>query len=337
MIRQRKKNGILIGLILFCMAAFCVGMCCGRYPVSIRDLFGVLSSRWIETEQVWPKNVENVVWAVRLPRMCAAFLVGAGLAVSGAAYQGIFQNPLVSSDLLGVSAGACVGASIAILCQMPSAVIQMMAFAGGITAVGLTNLIPNLFHNKSNLMLVLAGIIVSGFFNSAQGLLKYIADPDTQLAQITYWTMGSLAKVNAAGVLAVAPVMTAAMAVLLFFRWRINLLAIGETEAHALGVQVRKLRGISIICATVLTASSICIAGTVGWIGLVIPHLGRLLVGADNKDLIPASLLMGGGFLMLIDTCARNISGSEIPLSILTGFIGTPLFLWLMVKQKSNV
>ena len=335
--KTRKYKVIFTGLLIFCVIAFCIGMCCGRYQITVGELVQVLGSRILKTEIAWSKNVDNVVWAIRLPRMCAAFLVGAGLALSGATYQGIFQNPLVSPDLLGVSAGACVGASIAILCKMPSAMIQLLAFAGGLLAVGLTNAIPALFRNKSNLMLVLAGIIVSGFFNSAQGLLKYVADPDTQLAQITYWTMGSLAKVSASGVIAVIPVMIIAMAVLLFLRWRMNLLAIGESEAHALGVQVGKLRGISIICATILTASSICIAGTVGWIGLVIPHLGRLLVGADNKHLLPASLFMGGGFLMLIDTCARNISGSEIPLSILTGFIGTPVFLWLMVKQKSKV
>lgn len=335
--KDRKYRVAFAGLFAFCVIAFCIGMCSGRYPLSVGELIQVLSSRVIETETTWSKNVDNVVWAIRLPRMCAAFLVGAGLALSGATYQGIFQNPLVSPDLLGVSAGACVGASIAILCKMPSAMIQMLAFAGGLLAVGLTNIISIMFRNKSNLVLVLAGIIVSGFFNSAQGLLKYVADPDTQLAQITYWTMGSLAKISASGVIAVAPVMIIAMGILLFLKWRMNLLAIGEAEAHALGVQVGKLRGIAIVCATVLTASSICIAGTVGWIGLVIPHLGRLLVGADNKHLLPASLFMGGGFLMLIDTCARNISGSEIPLSILTGFIGTPVFLWLMVKQKSKV
>lgn len=335
--KNNRYKVVFAGLLLFCVITFCVGMCCGRYPLSVKELIQVLGSRIIKTEMTWSKNVDNVVWAIRLPRMCAAFLVGAGLALSGATYQGTFQNPLVSPDLLGVSAGACVGASIAILCKMPSSMIQLLAFAGGILAVALTNVIPVLFQNKSNLMLVLAGIIVSGFFNAAQGLLKYVADPDTQLAQITYWTMGSLAKVSMSGMLAVAPVMLIAMGVLMFLRWRMNLLAIGEAEAHALGVQVGKLRGISIICATVLTASSICIAGTVGWIGLVIPHLGRLLVGADNKHLLPASLFMGGGFLMLIDTCARNINGSEIPLSILTGFIGTPVFLWLMVKQKSKV
>ena len=335
--KGRGTKLIFTGLLLFCVVAFCVGMCFGRYPLSVPELLQVLGSRVLKTEMTWSKNVDNVVWAIRLPRMCAAFLVGAGLALSGATYQGIFQNPLVSPDLLGVSAGACVGASIAILCQMPSGMIQLLAFGGGIAAVGLTNLVPVFFHNKSNLMLVLAGIIVSGFFNSAQGLLKYVADPDTQLAQITYWTIGSLAKTNVSGVLSITPVMLIAMGVLLFLRWRINLLAIGEAEAHALGVQVGKLRGISIICATVLTASSICVAGTVGWIGLVIPHLGRLLVGADNKHLLPASLLMGGGFLMLIDTCARNLSGSEVPLSILTGFIGTPVFLWLMIRQRAKV
>ena len=337
---MKKGKGIkwiFAGLLVFCLAAFCIGMCCGRYPLAVGELLQVLGSRIVKSEMTWSKNVDTVVWAIRLPRMCAAFLVGAGLALSGATYQGIFQNPLVSPDLLGVSAGACVGASIAILCKLPSGMIQLLAFGGGIAAVAFTNLIPVLFCNKSNLMLVLAGIIVSGFFNSAQGLLKYVADPDTQLAQITYWTMGSLAKVSASNVLAVTPVMLIAMAILLFLRWRINLLAIGEAEAHALGVQVGKLRGISIVCATVLTASSICIAGTVGWIGLVIPHLGRLLVGADNKYLLPASLFMGGGFLMLIDTCARNISGSEVPLSILTGFIGTPVFLWLMMRQRAKV
>ncbi|MDO5423315.1 MAG: iron ABC transporter permease [Eubacteriales bacterium] len=335
--KKRKKRGIFAVLTGLCLVTFCIGMCFGRYPVSLKELCMVLASRFTDIPVTWSKNTDNVVWAIRLPRMCGAFLVGAGLSISGATYQGIFQNPLVSPDLLGVSAGACVGASIAILCGWPSAMIQLLALLGGLLAVALTNLIPILFRNKSNLMLVLAGIIVSGFFNSAQGLLKYVADPDTQLALITFWTMGSLAKVDTASVLSVMPGMLISMGILLCLRWRINLLAIGETEAHSLGVHITRLRGISILCATILTASSICIAGTVGWIGLVVPHFGRLLVGSDNKKLMPASLLIGAAFLMLIDTFARNLAGTEVPLSILTGFIGAPAFLILLVVQKSRV
>ncbi|MDD3797264.1 MAG: iron ABC transporter permease, partial [Lachnospiraceae bacterium] len=270
-------------------------------------------------------------------RLGGAFFVGASLALSGTVYQGIFQNPLVSPDLLGVSAGACVGASLAILNGWPGTVIQILALAVGLVAVALTNVIPHLFRNKSNLMLVLAGIIVSGFFTSAQGLLKYLADPDTQLALITFWTMGSLAKVSASDVLMIMPGMLVCMGILICLRWRINLLAIGEVEAHSLGVNITALRGICIVCATVLTASSICVAGSVGWIGLVIPHLGRLLVGSDNKRLVPVSIFLGASFLMLIDTFARNLSGTEVPLSILTGFIGAPAFLGLLLRQKREI
>ncbi|MDO4260613.1 MAG: iron ABC transporter permease [Eubacteriales bacterium] len=334
---KEKRRGILPLLAGICVVLFCAGMCAGRYRLTLRELMVILASRFADIPATWSQNADNVVWAVRLPRMCGAFLVGAALSLSGATYQGIFQNPLVSPDLLGVSAGACVGASIAILNGWPGWMIQLLALGGGLLAVLLTNLIPCLFRNRGNLMLVLAGIIVSGFFTSAQGLLKYVADPDTQLALITFWTMGSLAKVGASDVLAILPGMVVSAGALLCLRWRINLLAVGEREAHSLGVNISRLRGVSILCATVLTALSICVSGTVGWIGLVVPHLGRLLVGADNKRLFPVSLLIGASFLMLIDTFARNLAGSEIPLSILTGFVGAPAFLALLIAQKSRL
>lgn len=334
---MQKKKGVLGALILLCLILFCAGMCCGRFQITFGELAAVLASRFIDIPVTWSQNVDNVVWAVRLPRLGGAFFVGASLALSGTVYQGIFQNPLVSPDLLGVSAGACVGASLAILNGWPGTVIQILALAVGLVAVALTNVIPHLFRNKSNLMLVLAGIIVSGFFTSAQGLLKYLADPDTQLALITFWTMGSLAKVSASDVLMIMPGMLVCMGILICLRWRINLLAIGEVEAHSLGVNITALRGICIVCATVLTASSICVAGSVGWIGLVIPHLGRLLVGSDNKRLVPVSIFLGASFLMLIDTFARNLSGTEVPLSILTGFIGAPAFLGLLLRQKREI
>ena len=335
--RKKGTRAVLPLLILLSVTAFVWGMCWGRYEISVRDFMLVLYSKVADIPVTWSKNTENAVWVIRFPPLCAAFLVGAALSVSGATYQGIFQNPLVSPDLLGVSAGACVGASIAILQGWPSSVIQLVALGGGLLAVAMTNLLPKFFRNKSNMMLVLSGIIVSGFFSSMQGLLKYVADPDTQLAQITFWTMGSLSKVFAGDVLSVAAPMLLCLLVLYAFRWQINLLSLGETEARSLGVNVPLFRGVAILCATVLTACSICISGTIGWIGLVMPHLGRMLVGADNKRLIPVSIFLGGTFLMLIDNLARNLSGSEIPLSILSGFLGTPIYALLLLRQRNNV
>ncbi len=336
--KNRSNHGWPLWVFITAAAlVFCIGMCWGQYRVSLSDLCLVLVSRVRDIPHTWTKNTENVVLAIRLPRMCAAFLTGAGLAVSGAAYQSIFQNVLVSPDLLGVSAGACVGASAAILTGGSSFRIQAFALMGGIIAVILTNLFPRLLSNRSNMTLVLSGIIVSGFFNSVQGLLKYVADQDTQLAQITFWTMGSLSKVITASVRPVAPAMIICLAVLFVIRWRLNLLSLGEREAQSLGVNVRALRGVSVLCATVLTACSICLGGTIGWVGLVIPHFGRILVGSDNKRLIPTCIFLGAAFMMLIDSISRNIGASEVPLSILTGFIGAPLYAWLLLRQRTRL
>lgn len=335
--RSNRKGASIWLLAAITVAVFCWGLCWGRYAVSLEDVLGVLASKIIDFPKTWSANTENTVMHIRLPRLCAAFLVGSALAVSGVTYQGIFQNPLVSPDLLGVSAGACVGASIAILSGMSGMMIQIPALIGGLLAVGITNIIPRFFKNHSNLTLVLSGIIVSGFFSSFQGLLKYVADPDTQLAQITFWTMGSLSKVGMKDVIYIAPAMIVSMVILVVLRWQINLLSLGETEAEGLGVNVRMMRGIMVLCSTVLTACSICVAGTIGWIGLVIPHLGRLLVGADNRRLIPASIFLGAAFLIFIDNLARNLTGSEIPLSILTGFLGAPVYAWLLVRQRAKI
>lgn len=324
-------------LIVLTVLVFCWGMCWGRYAISVRDFVSVLLSKFLSIPKTWSQNTENAVWVIRFPRLCGAFLVGSALAISGATYQGIFQNPLVSPDLLGVSSGACVGASLAILSGWTSGWVQLLALAGGLLAVAMTNLVPKLFGNRSNLMLVLAGVIVSGFFSSVQGLLKYLADPDTQLAEITFWTMGSLNKVAMADVFSTVVPMALCMLVLVGIRWRINLLALGEQEARTLGIHVTRIRGIAILCATVLTACSICLAGTVGWVGLVIPHLGRLLVGSDNKRLIPASIFLGAIFLIVIDNLARNLTASDIPLSILSGFVGAPAYAWLLIRQRTKV
>lgn len=281
--------------------------------------------------------MENVVLRLRLPRILAAVVVGASLSLSGATYQGIFRNPLISPDFLGVSSGACIGAAIAILSDLPAAYIQLFAFLGGIAAVGLTISIPKLIRSDSNLMLVLSGIIVGGAMGSVFGLIKYLADPATELAEITYWQMGSLANVTYDSLLGILSPVLISMVVLLLMSWWIDILSLGETDAKTLGANVGRIRLIAVLCATLLTASSVCVAGTIGWIGLVIPHFGRMLVGPDNRRLLPASCLIGAIFLLGVDTVTRTVGQAELPISILTGVIGAPFYAWLLYKQRARL
>ena len=215
--------------------------------------------------------------------------------------------------------------------------IQLMAFIGGMVAVGLTTSIPKITRNQSMMMLVLSGIIVGGLMSSIMGFIKYIADPETQLASITYWQMGSLAKVVSPDLVTVAIPILLATGILLLLRWRINVLSLGDREAQSLGVPVLRSRRIVILCATVLTASAVCVSGTIGWVGLVIPHFGRMLVGPDNRKLLPVSCLLGGIFLLVIDTCARMMTSAELPLTILTGIVGAPFYFYLLIKQRMKL
>jgi iron complex transport system permease protein len=324
------------GIVLTILIAFCA-LFLGRYTLSPIDTLKILFSPLTGTTEHWPVMNYNVIFRVRLPRVCADILVGGGLALSGATYQGIFRNPLVSPDLLGISAGACVGAAAAILLNLGTAGIQLFALAGGLIAVFLSLLIPRILRNDSTLMLVLAGVIVSGFMNAIIGILKYIADVETQLPEITYWQMGSLADISPEPVLSVLPAMLASIAVLLLMRWRVNILSLGDTEAAALGVNLKATRTVLILAATLLTGCSVCISGIVGWVGLIIPHLTRLIIGQDNVRLMPLSFFAGAAFMLIVDTLARTILASEIPLSILTGVVGAPLFIWLLMKTRTRL
>jgi iron complex transport system permease protein len=281
--------------------------------------------------------MENVVLNIRLPRVLAAALVGGALSLSGAVYQGMFKNMLVSPDLLGVASGACVGAAAAILMRLGPWGIQIFALVGGLIAVSIAAAIPGLLRNSSALMLVLAGLVVSGFMNALLGAMKYVADTESELAVIVYWTMGSLASVRTGDIIILAPGILIAGTVTLLLRWRINLLFLPDAEAHSLGVNLKFMRGLLVLCSTMLTALSICMSGTIGWIGLVIPHLGRFLTGNDNRHLLPAAALLGALFMLIVDTLARNVSPSEIPLSILTGVLGTPLFVCLLLRQRGKI
>lgn len=276
----------------------------------------------------------TVIFGIRLPRILAAVLVGAGLSVAGTSFQGLFKNPLVSPELLGVASGAGFGAALGILLSGRLVVIQMSAFLAGIIAVTLTYAISRVYRSNVILLLVLSGIMVGALFSALISLVKYVADPYDTLPAIVFWLMGSLASVTSKELGMAAPPILGACVALFLIRWRINLLAVGDDEAKALGVNTRRMTQLIILCATVITASAVCISGIIGWVGLVVPHIGRLLVGPDFRRLVPASALIGAIFLLTMDNLSRTVFPTEIPLGILTAIIGAPLFAWLLGRRK---
>jgi len=312
-------------LVVLTALAFAVG----RYPVSLAEILSVLFGQPVSA------NVETVVLQVRGPRVLAALLVGAALAAAGTAYQGMFRNPLVSPDILGVSTGAALGAVLGIFLSQGILFIQIFAFAGGLAAVGLVYWIGSRLRGHDPLLgLVLTGVVIGTLLGSAIALLKYLADPYNQLPAITYWLLGSLASVSPTEIFYSIPLVFAGLAPMLLLRWRMNLLALPDDEARALGVDVRRLRTLVVVCATLMTASAVAISGIIGWVGLLIPHAARMLVGPDFGRLLPLAMLLGAAFLLAVDTLCRTIATIEVPPGVLTALIGTPFFLWLFALSR---
>ena len=328
---------MLVALVILVGVTY-LSLVTGPYPVTLDELFRILGKNWFGMDLKVYKPAENMLLTVRIPRLLAAGLIGAALAIAGATFQAVFRNPLVSPYLLGVSQGASVGAATAILLGVGTTIaIQGSALAGGLIAVLLTVTIPRLLRNESTLMLVLSGVIVGGFGTAALGALKFIANPETQLAQIVFWQMGSLQDVRVDALTQFALVAGPCILLLLAMRWRVNILSLGDDEARTLGINLSRTRGVTILLATLITATSVCIGGPISWVGLVIPHLCRLLVGNDTTKLMPLSILMGASFMMFVDTLARSLTSAEVPLSVLTGFIGTPLYVALLLLGKVRV
>lgn len=323
-----------MALAPFALILFSLGI--GRYPLPLSVIAEVLWSRLWGLSGQFPDTYEVVVWDIRLPRALLGVFVGASLAVSGTAFQGLFRNPLVSSGTLGVSAGAGFGASLAILFFNNTALIYIFAFAFGVLAVGLSFLIGRFYNATPTITLVLGGIIVSSVFSALVSLAKYVADPYEQLPAIVFWLMGSLASARFEDLAVAGGPMAIGMAGLFAVRWQINVLSMGDREARALGVNTVLSKGFVLACATLATAGAVCVSGIIGWVGLVIPHIGRMLIGNDNKLLVPVSISLGASFLLLVDMLARTISGSEIPLSILTALLGGPFFVYLLKKTKGG-
>lgn len=331
--RASRMTGLSgwLGAALGC-AAF-AALLIGTYPLGPLDALAILAASIAGTAE--PSTGATVLLSIRLPRVIAALLVGAALTAAGACYQTLFRNPLVSPDILGVSAGAGLGAVLGIYLSLPVAAIQLMGFAGGIAAVALVSFVASAVRNGDRtLVLVLAGVVVGALTGAATSLLKVLADPYDQLPAITFWLLGSLAGTTTEDIAPALPAIAIGLVPLVLLRWRINVLALGDEDARALGVDAGRLRLVVILCATLITASVVAIAGVVGWVGLVIPHIARMIVGPGFGRLLPAAALLGAGYMLAVDTLARTVSGAEIPLGILTAVVGAPFFLWLLARGR---
>lgn len=319
----------LTGGLALCLGALAFGaVMIGPYGLSPTQTLAALMGQGDPQAQI-------VVWNIRLPRVAAALLVGAALAAAGASYQALFRNPLVSPDILGVSAGAGLGAVAGIFLSLPVAAIQASAFVGGMVAVGFVTLVASMVRNTdSTLTLVLIGVVIGALAGAGTSLLKVMADPYDQLPAITFWLLGSLAAITTKDILPALPMVLFGLVPLALLRWRINVLSLGDEEARALGVEVARIRFLVIAAATLITASVTALAGVVGWVGLVIPHIARMLVGPGFGRLLPTSALIGAGYLLIVDTLARTIAQVEVPLGILTAVIGAPFFVWLLARGR---
>ncbi|KQT84859.1 iron ABC transporter permease [Methylobacterium sp. Leaf465] len=325
----------VLALMLGLLALVVLALATGRFAVPLGDVVEILGARLVGLPARADPAMQTVILQVRLPRVLAALVVGASLAAAGATYQGLFRNPLVSPDILGVSAGASLGAVLGIFLSLPVAAIQGLAFAGGLAAVAAVYAVGAAVRGQDPVLtLVLAGVAIGAVLGSAIALLKVLADPYNQLPAITYWLLGSLASVTSGDVGAILPAIGLGLAPLVLLRWRMNLMSLGEEEARALGVETRVLRPVLIAAATLVTAASVSVTGVIGWIGLLVPHVARLLVGPDFRRLLPASLVLGAGYLLAVDLVARTIAPIEVPLGILTALIGAPFFLWLLASGR---
>ena len=324
----------VIILVLVPIAAFLFSFAIGRYGIPVSQLLSTIYEHYFGSSSAQATNLDTVVFNIRLPRIMAGMLVGAALSTAGAAYQGMFKNPLVSPDILGASAGAGFGACLAIFLSQSVYVIQLCAFLFGLAAVLLACLINKHLDYDPTLGLVLGGILISTLFSSGTGAIKYFADGNDKLPEITFWLMGSLSSVNKRDILSIIIPMLIGFIPLFLVRWRLNVLAFGEEEARTLGINTRRLRLIVIIGSTLITAASVSICGMIGWIGLVVPHLARSIVGPNYRTLLPVTFILGATYLLLVDDLARCLGSVEVPLGILTSLLGVPFFIIIF---KNNV
>ena len=337
------KLAIGLGLLAIMVLSFMFG----RYPITPPELVQTLGALIVNSvndllhTDAAPLPVDQTVATallnIRLPRILVVMLVGAALSVAGAAYQGMFKNPLVSPDILGASSGASFGACLALLLDMPNAFVQLFAFLGAMAAVGAavwTNKIVNKYD--ALLGLVLGGMLVSTLFESFTSLIKFMADANDKLPAITFWLMGSFSRIDQMDLATVAVPILIGFAVLMLERWKLNVLSFGEDEAKSLGINTARVRTVVIFASTLIVGCSVAVSGIVGWVGLVIPHLARAIVGPNYRVLLPASMLIGAGYLLVVDDLCRLVSSIEIPIGILTAIIGVPFFIFIFRRNTKG-
>ncbi|MGY0498317.1 FecCD family ABC transporter permease [Nocardia sp. FBN12] len=331
--RMLAVPGFFLLLIVVAVGALAVG----RYTVPPNEIVRILLGQFLPIEQTWYPQEATVVLDVRLPRVLLSILLGAGLALTGAVMQAVFRNPLASAQVLGVSSGASFGGVLILLAGFSGAALVGGAFLGGVAALALVIAIARAVPGAPLLMIILGGTVVGAMFGAMVSFITYIADPYSELPSIVFWLMGSLATAGYPKVLTAAIPIVAAGLVVLALRWRLNILAMGDEDATALGLAPQRLRNLLLVCVALITAGSVSVAGVIGWVGLVVPHLVRMMVGTDNRMVLPVSALLGASYLTLIDTLSRTISTAEIPIGILTAIIGAPFFVALLIRNRTRL
>ena len=324
-------------LLAILVIAFFGSFLVGRFPLAPDMVVMILGAKLLGLPPAGTDIMETVVFDIRLPRIMAALLVGSALAVAGAAYQNLFRNPLVSPSILGASWGAAFGAVLGMVFHLSWIWVESLAFIFGLLAVSCAIMISSWFGNKSTISLVLAGIVVSAFFQALVSVLKYMADPMNTLPEISFWLMGGLSKVTNQDVLLLLVPIMLPMAILYFLRWQINVLSVGEEEARTLGINVRGTRLVILACATMLAAAATSIGGIIQWVGLLIPHIARMLFGANFAIVLPVSMLLGAAYLLIMDNLSRSLASVEIQVGILTALIGAPFFVFLLARSKRGL
>lgn len=321
---------------LLLMLLLILALSVGRFPISLGEVSTILWAKLTGGSHALPTMLDTVIFEIRAPRAIAAMLIGSALAAAGAVYQNLFRNPLVSPDILGVSSGAALGAVLAIFLALPILAIQGLAFAGGLVAVAAVYFVGSKVRGHDPVLaLILTGVVVGTLLGAGIAMLKYLADPFNQLPAITFWLLGSLSAITRGDLAIVLPLIIIGLVPIYLLRWRMNVLSLSDDEARALGVNIGRLRLVIIICATLITAAAVAISGIIGWIGLLMPHAARLLVGPGFARMLPLSMLLGACFLLAVDTVARVAAAIEIPPGVLTALIGAPLFLWLLAATQS--
>ncbi len=331
--RDRAVLAVL-ALLLGALAVMSMGM--GRVTIAPDRVLAILASRLVSVTPDWTSGEELIVLNVRLPRILAAVMIGAALAAAGAAYQNLFRNPIVSPDILGVSAGAGFGASLAVTFNLGVLGIQVAAFGVGLLAVALCFSIGQAINRHSLIVLVLVGVVIAAFFQAMISVLKIVADPVDVLPVITFWLLGGLNKVTPGDLPVVAVVIGASLALLHALRWQVNVMSVGEEEARTLGINVGLVRVLLVLSATLMTAAAVSISGIVGWVGLVVPHMARMLVGPSFERMFPVAAVAGALFVLLVDDFARAAGPMELPLGIVTSVIGAPLFIALLMRARAT-